>query len=476
VLGTHLEEGDRFVKRSAHLVVAALMAVFAIAVPQPAMAAQGDNFPIDDPLSSSRTQWWRDARFGMFLHWGVYSAFRGEYTRPNGTTCRDAEREAEFTKITGWGVAGVKLDFMDSESQARRQWYDATLASTARHRLVVDLHGSRLPVGVHRTWPQVLTSEAVRGEEAGSSRTIDHVTAIPFTRGALGPVDYSPMSFQQGNPNSDGAELALGVLFDSGIMLPGGRVSDYQARPEAQRWMRGLPTVWGETKYLSGDPLTGAVIARRNGDRWFVGALRRGGVGTVSYRKSFLGSGTWHAEITTDGTGGLVRTSRVIQAGDTLSIPAVADGGHVVKLARTASVPSGYRKITVAGGDHVIDVAGNSTANDARIIRWPSHDGLNQRFAFEPLGDGYVRIVNQGSGKAVVVLSAFRDAGAKIIQYQYESGTNTNDEWLVEDTGNGRIRLANHHSGLYLTAGDTQGAQSEQRPYDGTDRQLFTIS
>jgi hypothetical protein len=93
----------------------------------------------------------------------------------------------------------------------------------------------------------------------------------------------------------------------------------------------------------------------------------------------------------------------------------------------------------------------------------PGHDGLNQRFAFEPLGDGYVRIVNQGSGKAVVVLSASWDAGAKIIQYQYESGPDTNDEWLVEDAGNGRIRLANRHSGLYLTAGDVQGVQSEQR-------------
>jgi hypothetical protein len=67
-------------------------------------------------------------------------------------------------------------------------------------------------------------------------------------------------------------------------------------------------------------------------------------------------------------------------------------------------------------------------------------------------------------------------AGAKIIQYQYESGTNTNDEWLVEDAGDGRIRLANRHSGLYLTVGGAQGSQSEQRPYDGTERQLFTIS
>ncbi|WP_234440473.1 glycoside hydrolase family 97 protein [Streptomyces rimosus] len=387
-----------------------------------------------------------------------------------------AQREAEFTKLNKWGVVGVKMDFMDSESQARHQWYDAALADAARHELMVDLHGSRLPVGVQRTWPHVLTSEAVKGEEAGAGRTVEHVTAIPYTRAALGSTDYSPMSFQQSNPNSDGAELALGVLYESGIMLPGSRVSDYQARPEAQRWMRALPTVWDETKYVSGDPRTGAVVARRNGDRWFVGALKRGGAGTIEYPTAFLGSGKWHAEITTDGPGGLVRTSKVIHAGDTLSVPAAADGGHAVKLTRAASVPSGYHKVAVRGSDHVLDVKHASTANDAEIVRWPSNDGQNQRFAFEPVGDGYVRIVNQGSGKDVVVRGASRDAGAKVIQHQYAAGTNTNDEWLVEDAGSSRVRLVNRFSGLYLTAGGAQGDQFEQRPLDGSERQEFSIS
>ncbi|MDG5805245.1 glycoside hydrolase family 97 catalytic domain-containing protein [Streptomyces ossamyceticus] len=387
-----------------------------------------------------------------------------------------AERDAQFTKITGWGVVGVKMDFMGSETRARQQWYDATLADTARYKLMVDLHGSRLSVGVHRTWPHVLTNEAVRGEEYPGGRNIGHVAALPFTRGVLGPADYSPMSFQQGNPNSDGAELALGVLLDSGIMLPGGRISDYQARPEAQRWLRMLPTVWDETKYVSGDPLTGGVIARRSGDRWFVGALRRGGATTISHPTTFLGSGTWHAEITTDGPDGLTRTSKVIQAGDTLSVPAVAGGGHAVRLTKVAVLPAGNRTVTVAGSSHVLDVKSKSLANDAAIIRWTSTGGTNQRFAFVPVGDGYTRIVNEASGKDVVIRYASRDAGAKAVQYTYEANANTNDEWLAEDAGNGRVRLLNRHSGLYLTAGNAQGDQLEQRPYDGGDHQMFTVS
>lgn len=139
-------------------------------------------------------------------------------------------------------------------------------------------------------------------------------------------------------------------------------------------------------------------------------------------------------------------------------------------------VPTGYRRVTVAGTNDVIDVSGGSLADHAPAIRWPSGNGSNQRFEFKSLGDGYVRIVNQNSGKDLVVSDASRAAGAKIIQYSYAPGTYTNDEWLLEDAGNDRVRLINRYSGLYLTAGATQGSQFEQRPYDGGNSQTFTIS
>ncbi|MFB7619578.1 glycoside hydrolase family 97 catalytic domain-containing protein, partial [Kitasatospora sp. NPDC056181] len=385
-----------------------------------------------------------------------------------------AERDAEFTKLNRWGVAGVKMDFMGSETQVRQQWYDAALADAADHRLMVDLHGSRLPVGVYRTWPNVLTMEAVRGEEYSTSRTIGHVTAVPFTRGALGATDYSPMSFQRSNPDSDGAELALGVLYESALMLPGGKVSDYKARPEAQRWMRQLPTVWDETRFVQGDPVGGAVVARRNGDRWFVGAVTGGGAGTLAYSTSFLGSGSWHAEITTDGTGALVRTSRVIRAGDTLEVPNVAHGGHVVTLTRVANLPAGYRTVALAGTADALAVDGSAGGCNVPVVRAPGDGGAGRSFELRPLGDGYVRIVNRGSGEDVVVQGASRDAGAKVVQCVYATGEKTNDEWLAEDAGNGRIRLGNRYSGLYLTAPATAGGQFEQRPLDGSGRQLFT--
>ncbi|MCX5208657.1 RICIN domain-containing protein [Kitasatospora sp. NBC_00240] len=85
-------------------------------------------------------------------------------------------------------------------------------------------------------------------------------------------------------------------------------------------------------------------------------------------------------------------------------------------------------------------------------------------------------MVNKGSGEDLVVLGASRDAGAGILQCVYASGAKTNDEWLVEDAGDGRIRFANRYSALYLTAATAQGGRFEQRPFDGSSRQLFTVS
>ncbi|MET9398766.1 glycoside hydrolase family 97 catalytic domain-containing protein [Kitasatospora sp. NPDC002965] len=385
-----------------------------------------------------------------------------------------AKRAAEFTRLNQWGVVGVKMDFMGSEAQERQRWYDEALADAADHKLMVDLHGSRLPVGVGRTWPHVLTSEAVRGEEYSTGRPLGNVTAIPFTRGALGATDSSPMSFQRENPDSDAAELALGVLYESALMLPGSTISDYRARPEAQRWMRQLPTVWDETRFVQGDPVGGSVIARRSGDRWFVGAITGGGAGAIAYPTSFLGAGTWHAEITTDGPNGLVRTSRVIRAGDTLSVPNVVHGGHAVKLTRTAALPAGYRTLTVAGSTDTLAVGGPAGC-DVPIVRAPRDGSADRTFELRPLGDGYVRLVNRGSGEDVVVFQASRDAGGRIVQCGYATGEHTNDEWLAEDAGGGRIRLANRYSGLYLTAPGSAGGQFEQRPLGGSGAQLFTV-
>jgi hypothetical protein len=242
-----------------------------------------------------------------------------------------AERDAQFTKITGWGVAGVKMDFMNSDSQARYQWYDAVLASTAKYKLLVDFHGSTIPHGIQRTWPHVMTMEAVHGGEH-QSRTLQQVLALPYTRNAVGSMDYTAMAFQYGTrPHSTAAELALSVVYESGLQIYAGSISAYTARPELERYLRQVPSVWDETRLVAGDPASDVVIARRNGTRWFMGGVYKGSARTVSVPTTFLPAGQYLVEVITDGST-LVRSSRTITAGGALSVPIAANGGFAAQI------------------------------------------------------------------------------------------------------------------------------------------------
>lgn len=388
-----------------------------------------------------------------------------------------AQREATFTRFRDWGVKGVKIDFMDSDSLNRYAWYESTLADTARFRLMVDFHGSRLPQGSSRTWPHLLTSEAIRGGEFLGDRTITHVAASPFTRGALGGTDYTPLGFQNGKPNSDAVELAATVLFDTGLLLPAGTRSAYQTRPISEWWMRSVPVVWDETRLVGGTPETGGVVARRSNERWYLGAMKVGAPGTISYSTSFLGTGPWLAEIVDDAPNGtLRRTTQLITAGSTLSIPtAVANGGHAVRFTRAVSVPTSATRIRVQQSGLAVNVAFAGTANGDAIVQWPASGDTNNYFSLLPLGDGYVRIVAQHSGRDVVILDAGASPGAKAIQHDYGNPAVTNDEWLLEDAGAGRFRILNRHSGLYLTVTDSEwGTPLRQMPYrSGDTLQVF---
>lgn len=128
-----------------------------------------------------------------------------------------AERAEFLPRVKEWGAAGLKIDFMDSDSQERFRWYDDILRDTARHRLLVNFHGATLPKGVQRTWPHVMSLEAVYGAEQGTVPAAG-LTALPYTRNAVGSMDYTPMGFQFGTRTvSDAAELALSVVFESGF-------------------------------------------------------------------------------------------------------------------------------------------------------------------------------------------------------------------------------------------------------------------
>ncbi|MGP4045230.1 glycoside hydrolase family 97 catalytic domain-containing protein [Streptomyces sp. 2A115] len=246
------------------------------------------------------------------------------------------EREKWLSTLERWGVKGVKIDFMDSESQERMRWYDDVLESTAKHHLMVNFHGSTIPKGIQRTWPQVMTLEGVGGEEKRNN-TPEQLAAIPFTRNVIGSMDFTPGAFHRPfrpNVGSDAGELGLAVLYESGIQNLAGTPESYDARPEARRFLEQLPTGWEETRLLTGDPGRSAVLARQAPDgRWFIGGTFAGAAQAVDVPIR-LGAGKWLVETVTDGPSGLVREPHVVRGGEALTVPVVADGGFAALACR----------------------------------------------------------------------------------------------------------------------------------------------
>lgn len=290
----------------------------------------------DDPVTGERAWTDRTAEFTWIPQLVDYGRARGVgimvWLRFSDFDTHD-ERVRRFGLLRQWGVKGVKLDFIDSEAQERLQWYDETLQDLADSHLMVNFHGSTVPKGINRTWPHVMTMEGVHGAEKSSNLTTGHLAALPYTRNEIGSMDYTPMAFQRDSrPTSDAHELALSVVFESGLQNLAGSLDAYRARPEAERFLDQVPTTWDETRLLSGRPADHTVMARRSGERWFLGAGVSGAARTLQVPMGFL-PGRWLVEVTKDGAGGLVREARVVRGG-TLAVEVTAEGGFAAIACR----------------------------------------------------------------------------------------------------------------------------------------------
>lgn len=295
------------------------------------------------------------------------------------------KRDTILPMVKSWGVRGVKIDFMESDSQARYQWYDAVLAKTAELHLMVNFHGSTIPHGLARTWPHIMTMEGVRGAENYPPAANNPVQA--FTRNVVGSMDYTPVSLDVGTHEASIAhEIALPVVYESGWTHYADKPEAYERYPEALRFLNQVPSGWEETRYVAGNPGEGTVLARRSGDRWFLGAISAGAGRTVTAPLGFLGSGTWTVELVRDGTGergDVVRSRQRVRAADTLSVAVPANGGFAAIICRTATcdkplpdVPEGTVTVTPSTVDaqvgESVEVTGTftlaeGTANDVRF-------------------------------------------------------------------------------------------------------------
>jgi alpha-glucosidase len=239
-----------------------------------------------------------------------------------------------------WGAVGVKIDFTESDGQDRMRWFDSILAATARLELMVVFHGGTIPRGTERTWPQFMTAEAVKGAEwikpkPGKQPLYPpaHYLALAFTRNVQGPMDFTPCTFTAVRAISAAFELALSVIFESGVQHFADGIASYEARPEALRLLSGVPTAWDETRLLSGDPADHILLARRSGAEWYVGAGVSGAARTLAVPLDFLDGDRWTAQIHRDAPGDGIRTETVtVDAGGKLELAVATNGGFTLHL------------------------------------------------------------------------------------------------------------------------------------------------
>jgi hypothetical protein len=193
-------------------------------------------------------------------------------------------RRAEFAKIRDIGVAGVKVDFFAGDGQSTMAYYQDILADAAEAGLLVNFHGATLPRGWQRTYPNLMTMEAVRGlefvtfEQRNADAEPVHAAMLPFTRNVFDPMDFTPVVVDRirniERRTSSAFELALSVLFTSGIQhyaeIPDGmaKAPDY-----VQQFLRDVPATWDDLRFIDGYPGQFAVIARRAGKQWWVAGI-----------------------------------------------------------------------------------------------------------------------------------------------------------------------------------------------------------
>jgi alpha-glucosidase len=206
-----------------------------------------------------------------------------------------AARQAFFRRCHEVGVAGIKIDFFNGETQDVIKFYQAALREAAELHLQLNFHGANKPTGESRTWPNELSREAVRGLESEKVWPA-HDAALPFTRYLAGPGDYTPLTF---GPLGQGTTLAHQVAtmatFTSPFLCVAADPAELLTSP-ARELITSIPPVWDETLVLPQSELGSlSILARRQGTTWYLTALNGEASQHLSVPLAFLGKGPYQA-------------------------------------------------------------------------------------------------------------------------------------------------------------------------------------
>jgi len=305
------------------------------------------NFDLEKVMTHARE---KNVGIWLWMHWELMNDFGIEET---------------FERLEKWGVKGVKLDFLLRQDQWMVNWCEKVCRVAAKHRIMVNFHGSFKPTGTERTWPNNLTREAVLGNEMslfGDRITAQHCATLPFTRLLLGPADFTPGTFAnvyskdfvsqaaKGHRYGDETDrcphwgeaigtraysLALCVAYDSPLMT----LCDW---PERYRGADGidalqaLPTTWKATTPIEGKCGEYYSVVRETHDGRFYYASFTAKRRNADLKLDFLGDGEWmmrvfadDSELTPGDAKEIALGERKVKKGDRIGFCLRAEGGAV---------------------------------------------------------------------------------------------------------------------------------------------------
>ncbi len=257
-------------------------------------------------------------------------------------------RRFELELLKQWGVKGVKVDFFQSDKQQAMALYHDILRDAADQRIMVNFHGCTLPRGWERTYPHLMSMEAVRGEECYifdsqyPERAPVQNTILPFTRNAVGPMDYTPVGFSDNrypHKTTWAHELALAVVFETGWLHFTDGAASYRSLPaEPKEFLKKVPVTWDDTRFVDGYPGRFAVLARRHGETWYLAGIN----GEDAPRELAFKPGNWlpggSYKLTTIADGENARQFKSdsvgYEAGQAIAVKLLPRGGFVAVLER----------------------------------------------------------------------------------------------------------------------------------------------
>ena len=253
-----------------------------------------------------------------------------------------------------WGVKGIKVDFMQRSDQILIEYYYRVSRECAKRKMLVDFHGDQKPASMTRTWPNLISTEGVRGMEWSkwsAESEPEHNVTLPFTRMFLGPMDYTPGAMRNATKANFAAihdqpmalgtrchQLAMYVVFESPLQMLSDSPSNYLREPESMEFLGPVPTEWDETKVLDARIADYVVVARRNGSDWYVGAMTDWTPRTLEIDLSFLPAGNFTMDAYQDGVNAdrnasdYRKTTMQVNKTTKVKLPLASGGGWAARI------------------------------------------------------------------------------------------------------------------------------------------------